>query len=240
MVVCAHGYTGNGRDFDELARSLADNGMRVVCPDVAGRGKSDWLGSPSEYHFPQFLADLNALIARLGVAHVDWVGTSMGGLLGMLLAASPVSPIRRLVMNDVGAFVPTDALRDIARNVRDAARRSEGSQHARFDPQILRVFEPLPFVPGLSFWSAWYQVRCPVLLVRGGDSRLFPRSVADTMVKVKANASLVELPGWGHAPSLATAEQIDLVQRYLGTAVKMERPWRAASFPSYPFSRPAS
>ena len=94
LVVCAHGYSGNGRDFDLLARRLARE-ARVVCPDVAGRGRSAWLATPLAYHFPQFLADLRALVAQLGEAAVDWVGTSMGGLLGMMLAAEPRSFVRR-------------------------------------------------------------------------------------------------------------------------------------------------
>ncbi|QJR13996.1 2-succinyl-6-hydroxy-2,4-cyclohexadiene-1-carboxylate synthase [Usitatibacter palustris] len=88
----------------------------MVCVDVAGRGTSDWLPAPL-YGFPQFLSDLNALLAHLRVREVDWVGTSMGGLLGMLLAAQRNSPVRRLVMNDVGAFLPTPALQTIGRNL---------------------------------------------------------------------------------------------------------------------------
>jgi pimeloyl-ACP methyl ester carboxylesterase len=112
-VVCVHGYSGNARDFDALARELSRD-ARVVCLDVAGRGRSAWLPSALHYHFPQFLSDIAALIRRLGTDRVEWVGTSMGGLLGMLLAAQPKSPVRRLVLNDVGAFVPAGGLREIA------------------------------------------------------------------------------------------------------------------------------
>ncbi len=108
-VVCVHGLTRNGRDFDHLAAALAGE-ARVVCPDVAGRGASDWLPVAEDYGYPQYCADMAALIARLGVAQVDWVGTSMGGLIGMMLAAQPKTPIRRLVLNDVGPFVPKAAL----------------------------------------------------------------------------------------------------------------------------------
>jgi pimeloyl-ACP methyl ester carboxylesterase len=112
-ILCVHGYSGNARDFDPLARELAQD-ARVVCIDVAGRGRSDWLPSALEYQFPQFLADIEQLIQRLEVERVDWIGTSMGGILGMLAAAQPNSRVRRLVMNDVGAYLPLAALREIA------------------------------------------------------------------------------------------------------------------------------
>jgi pimeloyl-ACP methyl ester carboxylesterase len=89
----------------------------VICVDVAGRGESGWLGSPLEYHFGRFLSDIDALIAHLGVDEIDWVGTSMGGLLGLLMAARPVTPVRSLVMNDIGAYVPLDGLLQIATNL---------------------------------------------------------------------------------------------------------------------------
>lgn len=112
-VVCVHGLTRNGRDFDPLALALAGQ-RRVACPDVVGRGRSGWLPLPSLYGYPQYCADMAALIARLGVEEVDWVGTSMGGLIGMMLAAQPNSPIRRMVINDVGPFIAQAGLQRIA------------------------------------------------------------------------------------------------------------------------------
>ena len=114
-VLCVHGYSGNARDFDDLALGLS-HAARVTCIDVAGRGASAWL-TPLEYHFGQFLADIRMLLARERIAEVDFVGTSMGGILGMLMASQASSPIRRLVMNDVGAFVPAGALELIGRNL---------------------------------------------------------------------------------------------------------------------------
>lgn len=115
VVICCHGLTRNGRDFDTLARHLAGMlGARVICPDIAGRGRSDWLKDPAEYGYPQYLADMTALIESLGAGRVDWIGTSMGGLIGMFLAAAPETPIRTLVMNDVGPFLPRAALERIA------------------------------------------------------------------------------------------------------------------------------
>lgn len=113
-VVCVHGLTRNARDFDPLARALAEAGCRVVCPDVVGRGGSDRLADPMGYALPQYVQDMVALIARLDVATVDWVGTSMGGLIGLLLASRPNAPVGRLVLNDVGPFVPKEALAQIA------------------------------------------------------------------------------------------------------------------------------
>ncbi len=113
VVICVHGLTRNGRDFDHLARALEAD-YRVVCPDVVGRGESDWLEHKADYNYVQYVADMSALIARLGVDSIDWIGTSMGGLIGMMLAAQARSPIRRLVMNDVGPYVPKAALERIA------------------------------------------------------------------------------------------------------------------------------
>lgn len=112
-AVCVHGLTRNGRDFDALAHALEDR-YRVVCPDLPGRGKSHWFAVHSDYKLPVYLADMAGLIARLDVAQVDWVGTSLGGLLGIILAAQPNTPIRKLVVNDVGAFVDKAALIRIA------------------------------------------------------------------------------------------------------------------------------
>lgn len=112
-VVCIHGLARHARDFDTLAAALAAAGRRVVSVDMAGRGESGWLRDPKDYGYPQYLADTVALIARLGCAQVDIVGTSMGGLIGMMLAAQPDSPLRRLVMNDVGPFIPKAALQRI-------------------------------------------------------------------------------------------------------------------------------
>ncbi len=104
VLVCVHGLTRQGRDFDTLARDLAGE-YRVICPDVVGRGRSDWLTHPTAYGLPTYLADMVTLIARLGVEQVDWVGTSMGGLIAMALGGLSNSPIRRLVLNDAGPVV---------------------------------------------------------------------------------------------------------------------------------------
>jgi len=112
VLVCVHGLTRCGRDFDFLAQALAAD-CRVVCPDVVGRGRSDWLRDAQHYAIPQYVQDMVALLARLEVDRVDWLGTSMGGMIGMALAAQPGSPIRKLILNDVGPVIAAAALRRI-------------------------------------------------------------------------------------------------------------------------------
>jgi pimeloyl-ACP methyl ester carboxylesterase len=109
-VVCVHGLSRQGRDFDYLAAELAETGRRVVCPDLVGRGRSGRLQNSDEYALPQYCADLNALIARLGTEAIDYVGTSLGGLIGMVLAGLPGNSIRRVVINDIGPFLPWTGL----------------------------------------------------------------------------------------------------------------------------------
>ena len=113
-AVCVHGLTRNGRDFDVLAEALVQAGWRVVAPDVPGRGRSERLRRSEDYTYPVYLAALSALIGRLAVPNVDWIGTSMGGLIGMMLAAQPGTPIGRLVVNDIGPFIPKASLQRIA------------------------------------------------------------------------------------------------------------------------------
>jgi pimeloyl-ACP methyl ester carboxylesterase len=109
-VLCVHGLSRQGRDFDFIAAALATIGRRVVCPDLVGRGLSGKLLNANEYALPQYCADMNALVARLGTEQVDFVGTSLGGLIGMILAGMPGNSIRRLVINDIGPFLPWKGL----------------------------------------------------------------------------------------------------------------------------------
>ena len=123
VVVCAHGLSRQGRDFDVLAGALCAS-VRVVCPDVAGRGKSDWLKDPVGYQIPAYAADMLSLLAQLKPTTLDWVGTSMGGLIGMVLAGQPElplpAPVRRLVLNDVGPAIQWQALERIGQYLGNA------------------------------------------------------------------------------------------------------------------------
>jgi len=141
VVVCVHGLARQGRDFDTLARALATD-RRVICPDVVGRGASDWLADPSLYQIPTYVADMVTLIARLGVERVDWVGTSMGGLIGMGLASLRNTPVRRLVLNDVGPVIEYSSLQRIGTYLGAPVRFADEAQGAAFLRTISASFGP--------------------------------------------------------------------------------------------------
>jgi pimeloyl-ACP methyl ester carboxylesterase len=140
-VLCVHGLTRNAHDFDYLAEQLSRR-YRVIAVDVVGRGGSAWLTDPAHYTYAQYQADMNALIARLEVERVHWIGTSMGGLIGMFLAAAANTPLASLFMNDVGPIIPKAALQRIADYVGldnrfsslEALERNMRKVHAPFGP----------------------------------------------------------------------------------------------------------
>lgn len=117
VIVCVHGLSRQGRDFDRLAHALSAH-ARVICPDVVGRGRSDWLQEPLAYQIPLYASDMLAMLAQIHgqapIGRLDWVGTSMGGLIGMVLAGQPGLPLPvamgRLVLNDVGPVIEASAL----------------------------------------------------------------------------------------------------------------------------------
>ena len=113
VLLCVHGVTRVSDDFDAMATAMADR-YRVICPDVVGRGRSSWLSNPQFYQLPQYVSDMVTLIARLDVTHVDWFGTSMGGLIGMGVAALKDNPIRKMMLNDIGPTINYAALMRIA------------------------------------------------------------------------------------------------------------------------------
>ena len=250
-LIAMHGLTRSGRDFDAVARELSAR-FHVVCPDVVGRGKSAWLPGGALYGYPQYMADAAGLIARVGAGSVDWLGTSMGGLAGMMLAAMPGTPIRRLILNDVGPFVPKAALERIAGYVGQdphfadlkaleaylrqvlagfgalsdtdwaaMARHSsrplpEGGFGLAYDPAIATAFGAGP-IADVDLWPVWANIKCPVLILRGAESDLLLPETASEMVARKANATLVEFPGCGHAPALIDPRQIAVIQDWLET-----------------------
>ena len=141
VLICVHGLTRQGRDFDTLAQVLASE-YRVVCPDVVGRGRSDWLADPMGYQVPQYLGDMVTLLARVNAQTVDWVGTSMGGLIGLALAAQRGAPLRRLVLNDVGPTIEPLALMRIGQYLGVPARWASLDEAADAMWAISRGFGP--------------------------------------------------------------------------------------------------
>lgn len=260
-VVCVHGFSRNGRDFDALAERLASR-RRVVCPDMPGRGRSAWLGGAAAdagYNLPQYVLDVVTLLARLDVPRVDWVGTSMGGIVGMMLAAVPESPIERLVLNDVGAEVSGAFLDEIStyigverefdtideveaylrtlyagfgdltgaqwRHLADHSwrRTASGRLALAYDPAIGRSLRP-PHADQ-SLWPLWEAIRCPVLVLRGEHSPALPAEVARRMAETGPRATVVEVPGCGHAPALTSAEQTGLVETWLDSGTVSPDPF---------------
>jgi pimeloyl-ACP methyl ester carboxylesterase len=153
VIVCVHGLSRQGRDFDVLARGMlarADHPLRIVCPDVAGRGRSDWLADPMGYQLPGYAADMLQLIAMLhgqaAIATLDWVGTSMGGLIGMAICGTPKlplpAPVRRLVLNDVGPAIQWQALQRIGTYLGNTGRFESLQQAADAMWAISKSFGP--------------------------------------------------------------------------------------------------
>ncbi len=255
-VVCVHGLSRQGRDFDTLARALQPH-VRVVCPDVAGRGRSDWLADPMHYQLPTYANDMVALLAQLrreGVTTVDWVGTSMGGLIGMALASQPAIGFRRLVLNDVGPAIEASALQRIGTYLgvgqvftseQEGAdylwsistsfgphtpqqwlalsapmlRQQPGGWHLHYDPAIAVPFKAI--TPELAaqgeamLWYSYEQLRCPTLLIRGGQSDLLTEETAQAMTQRGPKAELVVFDEAGHAPTLVQPHQVAAVREFL-------------------------
>ena len=145
VVVCVHGLSRQGRDFDTLAQALSGD-FRVICPDVVGRGRSDWLPDPMLYAVPTYVADMVTLLARLNVEQVSWVGTSMGGLIGLSLASlhaqGQASPISRLVLNDVGPVIEFASLQRIGTYLGAPMRFPSVEAGAEFLWSISKSFGP--------------------------------------------------------------------------------------------------
>ncbi len=155
VVVCVHGLTRQGRDFDRLAQALVERcggQIHVVCPDVAGRGQSDWLPQPALYQIPQYAADMLALLAQLhsrcAIERLDWVGTSMGGLIGMALAGQPglplPTPLRRLVLNDVGPSIAWPSVQRMQQYVGRYGRFADLNEAAAELRRLSLGFGPVP------------------------------------------------------------------------------------------------
>jgi pimeloyl-ACP methyl ester carboxylesterase len=210
VLICVHGLTRCARDFDNLARALAGR-YRVVCPDVAGRGDSDWLPDPMGYGIPQYVADMVTLVARLGVERVHWVGTSMGGLIGMALAALKDSPVAKLVLNEAGAVVAHASLERIGAYV-GADPRFPSVEAAE---KVVRV-NAAPFGPHTD--AEWRFLTEVVLRphAQGGYRFHYDPRIAEPFRKQMPEGDLELWPVWDaiRCPTLVIrGEQSDLLRR---------------------------
>jgi pimeloyl-ACP methyl ester carboxylesterase len=116
VLICVHGLARNARDFDYIAYALSDR-FRVIAIDMPGRGKSPWLDDPMQYSYPNYVKWMVRFMDSLGITSCDWLGTSMGGIIGMIVAASYPTRISRLILNDIGAFIPKEGLLRISNYV---------------------------------------------------------------------------------------------------------------------------
>jgi pimeloyl-ACP methyl ester carboxylesterase len=191
VLLCVHGLTRSGRDFDRLAAAFADT-YRVVCPDVAGRGLSSWLNVPNYYTVPQYVADMVTLIARLDVEQVDWFGTSMGGLIGLGLAGLPGSPIQKLLLNDVGPHLEPESVARIGTYLGKPVQFETLQQGIDYAASLAQSFGPL--TP-----EEWREIGTPLLHQRDGAwyFRYDPRVAQPFAATTDEMAAAGELALWG-------------------------------------------
>jgi pimeloyl-ACP methyl ester carboxylesterase len=218
------GQTRVGRDFDRLARAMVDR-YRVVCPDVVGRGRSEWLREPSGYALPQYVADMVTLIARLGVESVHWLGTSMGGLIGLSLAGQPGSPVKRLVLNDVGPKINPEAVTRIGDYVGKPVRFASIDEAVDYITLISLGF-------GLRSREEWREITESVLKPDGGGFTLHydlklagPIKAMTPELAAAAEAALWRLYDQIACPTLLIrGENSDLLSRETAAAMSQRGP----------------
>lgn len=155
VLLCVHGVTRVSDDFDNIAAQLCDE-YRVVCPDMVGRGRSDWLRDPQYYGIGQYVKDIVTLLARLDAKTVDWIGTSMGGLIAMELAPLPGNPIRKLVLNDIGPTLDQTSLINIGNYIGQELRFPTFEDAATYIRAI-----SVPFGPHTD--AEWHKLASSVL-----------------------------------------------------------------------------
>ena len=249
-VIAWHGLARTGRDMDDIAAHLAQR-WRVICPDTIGRGLSQWSRAPErEYCFAHYERLAAALLDHLGLHRVHWLGTSMGGALGLHAAAGALQGrIAKLVLNDIGPEVAASAIDRIRhyagsppafdtvgeleayfrtvykpygaitdpqwRRLAESSTRRlpDGRVTPHYDPAMVMQFVHHPH--DYDQWDAWDRLAIPVLVLRGADSDLLDPAVAQRMTERGPRATLVTVPGCGHAPALNTPEHFAWVEDFL-------------------------
>ena len=250
LLVMWHGLARTGRDFDEAALSLSDEYF-VICPDTLGRGLSSWATDVAvDYSYASFGTHALAILDHYGADTLRWVGTSMGGLIGVTLAAGRLKGrMTHLVVNDIGPAIPESATGRIAayvgnppvfdtmaelenwlrtnyapfgrnsdafwrRMADSSSRRTDaGKVTVHYDPQIVTQFTL--HKGDLDCWPQWDAVEATTQLLRGEESDVLPVSVAGEMMRRGPRPELVEYAGVGHAPTLATSDEIAKLRAFL-------------------------
>jgi pimeloyl-ACP methyl ester carboxylesterase len=249
-VIAWHGLARTGRDMDDIAAHLSFR-YRVICPDTIGRGLSQWSPAPEKEYCLDFYSRLAvSLVDQLGIREMHWLGTSMGGALGIHVAAGALKGrIRRLVLNDIGPqlgdaavqrirsyagsppqFDLVSELENYFRTVYEpygwlsdeqwrrlaetsARRTADGKVTPHYDPKMVMQFTVHP--QDYDLWPAWDAIDVPTLCLRGETSDLLLPEVAEAMRSRGPRATVVTIPGCGHAPALNVPEQFTLVERFL-------------------------
>lgn len=213
VLICVHGLSRNRLDFDTIAAALCDH-YRVIAVDMPGRGASDWLSNPNDYGHPYFRSVLAALLARVGAESVDWIGTSMGGILGIGLASEPGSPIRRMVLNDIGPFISGESRANNAALATSATVYDTEKEAIEFVLEARKAFGPFTLEAAQKFARD--------TIVRGEDGRwrahydpriTHGRGAADTVMWDRW--ALIDIPVltlWGKESTLLSAETVARMQ----------------------------
>lgn len=249
-LVMWHGLARTGRDFDEAAQALSDTYF-VICPDTLGRGLSSWARDYTvDYSYRVFGETALAVLDHYGIGDLRWVGTSMGGLIGVTLAAGALrGRISHLVINDIGPDIPKEGTGRIAtyvgnppvydtmaelehwlrtnyapfgdntdafwRRMADTSSRrtDDGRVTVHYDPAIVSQFTH--HKADLDVWDAYDRIEARTLLVRGKTSDVLSAAVAEEMVRRGPRPRLEVLPGFGHAPTLASDLEIAMLREFL-------------------------
>ncbi|QEM82434.1 alpha/beta fold hydrolase [Halomonas binhaiensis] len=251
-VIAWHGLARHGGDFEDMARLLGPE-WRILAPDTPGRGLSSWSLHPAhDYLYSHYETIAVSILDHFNLDKVSWIGTSMGGLLGMFLAASPRTQARieSLVLNDVGPELELDGLADLARyftiphrfsrlsqletelrqhyasfgiqsdeawqrmTLSSARRLPDGSWTFHYDPRIGEQF--IHDTPR-NTWADWDAIRCPLMVIRGAESRLISEDIVRRMAEHQPGLEVLVVPGCGHAPMLDRPEQVEPIRTFLDT-----------------------
>jgi pimeloyl-ACP methyl ester carboxylesterase len=256
VTICVHGLTRNAHDFDVLAQALADTGRRVLAINMAGRGESAWLPDPMDYSYATYVADCLAVMDNFHLRGVEWIGTSMGGIIGMMIAAQQTGRIKKLILNDIGTLLSREALTRIYGYVATMPKRfatreeadaylaetfksfgitdplqwqqfvdgsllpdTDGSFRYACDPAIAQPLRAatknFTDIDDIDLTEIWEEVRIPALIIRGAESDILSAATVHHMRLSHLRAQTVTIPDVGHAPALMSAEQIDIVKRWL-------------------------